>query len=167
MAIDTGGHHTQDVYNYCRDKGHRSIWACKGASRPGTPPWPRRPVRVCKTRVTPLYLIGVDSLKDAFIARLRIDEPGAGFCHFPVGRGLDYYAGLTSERPLRKYHKGVARRVWTKAPGVRNEPLDCRILAMAALEGLKASGLRLTRLSRREGSARQRSMGEWAALLNG
>jgi phage terminase large subunit GpA-like protein len=54
---------------------------------PSMPPWPRRPVRVGKSRVTPLYLIGVDSLKDAFIARLRIEEPSAGFCHFPVGRG--------------------------------------------------------------------------------
>ena len=131
------------------------------------PPWPRRPVRVGKSRVTPLYLIGVDSLKDAFIARLRIEEPGAGFCHFPVGRGLDYYAGLTSERPLRKYHKGVARRVWIKAPSARNEPLDCRILAMAALEGLKASGLRLVRLSSQDRPARRRSIGEWAALFNG
>jgi len=48
------------------------------------PPWPRRPVRVGKSRVTPLYLIGVDSLKDAFIARLRIEEPGAGLS-FPGG----------------------------------------------------------------------------------
>ena len=116
--------------------------------------------------MTPLYLIGVDSLKDAFMARLRIEESGAGFCHFPVGRGLDYYAGLTSERPLRKYHKGVARRVWTKVQGARNEPLDCRILAMAALEGLKASGLRVVKPSG-ENKPRRRSMGEWAAILNG
>jgi len=102
------------------------------------------------------------------MARLRIEEPGAGFCHFPVGRGLDYYEGLTSERPLRKYHKGVARRVWTKAANARNEPLDCRILAMAALEGLKASGLRLTRLSGvNDKTLRRRSIGEWAAILNG
>jgi phage terminase large subunit GpA-like protein len=109
----------------------------------------------------------VDSLKDAFMARLRIEEPGAGFCHFPVGRGLDYYAGLTSERPIRKYHKGVARRVWTKAQGARIEPLDCRILAMAALEGLKASGLRLARISIRDRPARRRSTAEWSSVFNG
>jgi phage terminase large subunit GpA-like protein len=167
-CIDSGGHHTVAVYNFVRDKQARSIWACKGVSRPSMPPWPRRPARVGKNRVTPLYLIGVDSLKDAFMARLRIDEPGAGFCHFPVGRGFDYYAGLASERPLRKYHKGVARRVWTKAAGARNEPLDCRVLAMAALEGLKTSGLRLNRLSATNSTAtRRRSMAEWAAILNG
>jgi phage terminase large subunit GpA-like protein len=124
------------------------------------PPWPRRPVRVGKSRVTPLYLIGIESLKDAFIARLRIEEPGAGFCHFPVGRGLDYYAGLTSERPLRKTTRAWRAACGIKAPSARNEPLDCRILAMAALEGLKASGLRLVRLSSQDRPARRRSIGE-------
>jgi len=112
-------------------------------------------------------LIGVDSLKDAFMARLRVEEPGAGFCHFPVGRGLEYYAGLTSERPLRKYHKGIARRVWTKIQGPRNDPLDCRILAMAALEGLKASGFRLTAVLASAKVPPRRSMAEWATILNG
>jgi phage terminase large subunit GpA-like protein len=143
-CIDSGGHHALRVYDFVRDKGHRRIWAIKGASTPGTPPWPRKPTRVDKKRV-PLYIIGTDSLKDAFAARLRLEQPGPGYCHFPVGRGLDYYAGLTSERPLRKYHNGVARRVWTPVGGARNEPLDTRIYAMAALEGLKASGLRLDR----------------------
>jgi phage terminase large subunit GpA-like protein len=79
----------------------------------------------------------------ALAARLRIEGHGPGYCHFPIGRGLDWYEGLTSERPIRKYHKGVATRVWTKTANARNEPLDCRCLAQAALEGLKASGLRL------------------------
>jgi hypothetical protein len=42
------------------------------------PPWPRRPVRVGKNRVTPLYL-GVDSLKDAFMARCASKSPARGF----------------------------------------------------------------------------------------
>jgi phage terminase large subunit GpA-like protein len=85
-------------------------------------------------------------LKDAFAARLRIEQPGAGYCHFPIGRGLDYFEGLLSERPLRVYSGGVARRVWTPISGfVRNEPLDCRVYCYAALEGLKASGFRYQR----------------------
>jgi phage terminase large subunit GpA-like protein len=146
-CIDSGGHHTVNVYNFVRDKQARSIWATKGASRPGMPPWPRRVVRAGgKNKVaTPLYIIGTDVMKDALAARLRIDQPGPGYCHFPIGRGLDWYSGLTSERPIRRYHKGVARREWVKQQGVRNEPLDCRILCMAALEGLKASGLRIER----------------------
>ncbi len=150
-AIDSGGHHALRVYNFVRDKAHRSIWAIKGSSRPGVSPWPRQPTRVNKKQ-TALYIIGTDALKDAFATRLRLEAPGPGYCHFPVGRGLDYYAGLTSERPLRKYHNGVAKRVWTPIGGVRNEPLDCRVYALAALEGLKASGLRLENEARRRGS---------------
>jgi phage terminase large subunit GpA-like protein len=115
-----------------------------------------------------VYLIGTEALKDALLARLKIEAPGPGYCHFPVGRGLNYFAGLTSERPTRKYHRGVARRVWLLQPGARNEPLDARILSMAPLEGLKASGLRLARLSSlKDRSARRRSIGEWAAVFNG
>ena len=144
-CIDTGGHHSLRVYDFVRDKQARSIWAVKGASHPGVPPWPRKASRVNKGKI-PLYVIGTESLKDALAARLRIEDcDGPGVCHFPVGRGLDYFAGLTSERPLRKYHRGVARRVWTPIGGARTEPLDCRIYAMAALEGLKASGFRFER----------------------
>jgi phage terminase large subunit GpA-like protein len=149
-CIDSGGHHTSAVYNFVRDKSNRSIWATKGASRPGMPPWPRKPIRPGRTRATPVYIIGTEALKDALAARLRIEEPsGPGVCHFPIGRGLDWYEGLTSERPVRKYHKGVARREWVKSGNARNEPLDCRCLAQAALEGLKASGMRLENEIRR------------------
>ena len=160
-CIDSGGHHALRVYDFVRDKLNRSIWAIKGSSTPGVPPWPRKASRVDKKRV-PLFVIGTDSLKDAFAARLRIDQPGAGFCHFPVGRGLDYYAGLTSERPLRKYHQGVARRIWIPIGGARNEPLDCRIYAMAALEGLKASGLRLEAEAKRKATPPQKPI--WQRL---
>jgi phage terminase large subunit GpA-like protein len=150
-SIDSGGHHALRVYDFVRDKQARSIWAIKGASHPGVPPWPRKASRVNKGKI-PLYVVGVDALKDALAARLRIeDRAGAGVCHTPVGRGLDWYAGLTSERPLRKYFKGVARRVWTPVGGARTEPLDCRVYALAALEGLKASGFRFERAAAAEG----------------
>ena len=62
-----------------------------------------------------------------------------------------------ADPPIRRYHKGVARREWVKTSGARNEPLDCRILAQAALEGLKASGMRLEIEAKRvrEPSAKQ------------
>jgi phage terminase large subunit GpA-like protein len=85
-CVDSGGHHALRVYDFVRDKGNRSIWAIKGSSMPGVPPWPRKPSRVNKGKVA-LYVIGTDALKDAFAARLRIEQPGAGYCHFPVGRG--------------------------------------------------------------------------------
>ena len=45
------------------------------------------------------------------------------------------------QRPRRRaagprYTKGVARIEWVPDPGVRNEPLDCRVYATAELHGL-------------------------------
>ena len=152
-CIDSGGPAALAVYNFVRDKGHCSIWAVKGSSQSGMPPWPRKPSWVNKGQV-PLYVIGTDAIKDALAARLRVEQPGPGYCHFPVGRGLAYFEGLLSERPLRKFHKGVARRVWTPVGGARNEPLDCRCYAMAALEGLRAAALRLDREATRHTAPR-------------
>ena len=49
-CINSGGHHALRVYDFVRDKLHRSIWAIKGSSQPGVPPWPRKPTRVDKKR---------------------------------------------------------------------------------------------------------------------
>jgi len=48
--------------------------------------------------------------------------------------------------------------VWTPVGGARNEPLDTRIYAMSALEGLKASGLRLEREAQRRGGTPRQSL---------
>jgi len=37
MANDSGGHHTQEVYEYCRHRRRRHVIAIKGSSRPGKP----------------------------------------------------------------------------------------------------------------------------------
>ncbi|WP_274541232.1 terminase gpA endonuclease subunit [Methylosinus trichosporium] len=76
-------------------------------------------------------------------ARLRSPEPGPGCCHFPIGRDLDYFRQLGAERLIRTYRKGVAMLEWRKDPALRNEALDCRVYAYAALQSLVARGLRL------------------------
>jgi phage terminase large subunit GpA-like protein len=50
---------------------------------------------------------------------------------------------LGAERIVRAYRRGVAVRQWKKDPAVRNEALDCRVYAYAALSGLVARGFRL------------------------
>ena len=133
-AIDSGGHRTPNVMSFCDARQTRRIWAIKGRGGPGLPAWPKRPPRPKKGNIAPLYVIGVDSIKHTLLARLRIEEPGPGFCHFPVGRDYDFFRGLTAEKPVRKYKNGVAKIVWIPNPSVRNEPLDCRVYAIAALE---------------------------------
>ena len=64
--------------------------------------------------------------------RLRIDEPGPGYCHFPMERDPEYFKQLTAERQIIKYNKGFAHRVWVKSR-TRNEALDVRVYGIAAL----------------------------------
>lgn len=135
-AIDSGGHRTGEVMKYAQARQNRRVWAIKGRGGPGVPSWPKRPPKPKRNQLAPLFIIGVDGIKHTLLARLRITEPGPGCCHFPADRDRDWFLGLTSERPVRKWKKGVARIEWLVDSGVRNEPLDCRVYAAAALQGL-------------------------------
>jgi phage terminase large subunit GpA-like protein len=142
VAIDSGGHHTQVVYRFARERAQRRIWAIKGRGGAGVPVWPSRPPRQRDKTFTP-YIVGVDAAKELVMARLKIAESGPGYAHFPVERDLDYFRMLTAERIIKTYRRGLLVREWRKDPGVRNEALDCRVYAHAALQGLVALGLRV------------------------
>lgn len=131
VCIDSGGANTQAVYAYCKGKLKRRIYAIKGAAG-NRLVWPQRSNKVSKYRVN-LFIVGVDAAKEAIYNRLKITEPGPGYCHFPEGRGDWYFDGLTAETKKTKYSNGFASTVWTLPSGKRNEPLDCRVYAYAAL----------------------------------
>ncbi|OSM07603.1 putative phage terminase GpA [Magnetofaba australis IT-1] len=141
-AIDTGGHHTLKSYAFCRSRQGRRVWAIKGRGGMGVPIWPRKPSTRNKGKV-PLFIVGVDACKEAILSRLRIEEAGPGYLHFPMGREADYFKQLTAESVVTRYHKGRPIREWKKRDSDRNEALDCRVYGMAALQGLIAMGFRL------------------------
>jgi phage terminase large subunit GpA-like protein len=144
VAIDSGGHRTGQVLAFSAARLSRRVWAIKGRGGPGIPPWPKRPPRPLPARMAPVHIVGVDGLKSALMARLRVaDAAGPGVAHFPEDRDHDWFRGLLAERAVRKWSRGVARLEWVPDPGVRNEPLDCRVYATAALYGLAAAGVRL------------------------
>jgi len=142
VAVDSGGHHTQTVYRFARERAQRRLWAIKGRGGGGVPVWPQRPPRQRDKAFTP-YIVGVDAAKEVVTTRLRIADIGPGYSHFPVGRDIDYFRMLTAERIIKTYRRGMLIREWRKDPGVRNEALDCRVYAYAALQGLIALGLRI------------------------
>jgi phage terminase large subunit GpA-like protein len=145
-AIDSGGHHTASVYGFTGERHQRHVWAIKGRGGAGVPIWPRRPARASRVREkSPVYLVGVDTVKETTYARLKLAEPGPGYCHLPAGRDREWFIQLTSERQATRYVKGRAVREWRLNGGARNEALDCRVYATAALHGLIALGLRLNR----------------------
>jgi terminase, large subunit len=147
-CVDSGGHHTQRVYEFCKARIGRRIYAIKGESaRNGqrSPVWPtKRPSSRNKASYRPVIL-GVNAAKDTIRARLHLDHAGAGYMHFPVDRDINYFAQLTSERLVSKLTHGQKYRVWELPPGRANEALDCRVYGYAALCGLMHFGLKLNR----------------------
>lgn len=147
-CVDSGGHHTQRVYEFAKARLGRRIWAIKGESAKGgarSPVWPvKRPSSRTKATFRPVIL-GVNAAKDVIRTRLHIAEPGPGYMHFPADRDINYFAQLVSERLVVKSLAGQRFRVWELPPGRANEALDCRVYAYAALCGLLHFGLKLNR----------------------
>jgi phage terminase large subunit GpA-like protein len=80
-----------------------------------------------------LFAIGTDTAKELIYSRLKITELGAGYCHFPTHYDESYFKQLTAEKVVTRYNKGFPVRKWEKPAGRRNEALDCRVYALAAL----------------------------------
>jgi phage terminase large subunit GpA-like protein len=141
-AIDTGGHHTQAVYDFCASRSRAAVatWAIKGRAGP-LPAWPAKVSRGGKNK-QPLHVVGVDTIKDTVYGRLRIVAAGPGYCHFPLHYSGAYFDQLTAERIVTTRYRGRTRRQWVLPAGKRNEALDCRVYATAALAGLSKMGHR-------------------------
>ena len=67
-----------------------------------------------------LYTFGVDAGKEAIMSNIKVQEPGAKYCHFPRGEvyGYDsyYFNGLLSEKLELTQTKRGNRWAWVKIP---------------------------------------------------
>lgn len=140
-CIDTGGHFTTECYKWLKKmqaKGRR-IYGVKGMGGPGIP------LIYKKTRNTSenveIFILGVDSGKEIIMTRLKTEDVGPGYCHFPINTELGYnemyIKGLNSEQRVIRMKEGHAVIKWVKKSGARNEPFDIRNYATAAVEILK------------------------------
>lgn len=147
--VDSGGHYTQDVYENCRKRKMKKVFAVKGKGGDGIPYiGPPSKAEIVKRGVvvgtTPLYIIGVDSGKEKIMSGLEAENESRHRFHFPADeeRGYDanFFNGLLSETmEFVNTAKGGAWR-WVKLPGHnRNEALDCRNYANAAYKALNPS----------------------------
>lgn len=136
-AIDTGGHFASQVYAFCDGKSSRYIWPIKGQAGPGVPIWPIRASNAKGNRR--VWMVGVDTIKEMVYARWEIEE-GDGQCRIPTDPELGYDQAwmkqATAEQKMTRYSKGRAYTFWDLRPGVRNEALDCRVYATAAMRSL-------------------------------
>ena len=130
-CVDSGGHHTQAVYQFCADRAIRGVFAIKGVSQTGKP-LVGRPSRSNRYKLR-LYPIGTDTAKEVIFSRLKITEPSYGYYHFPFDRDKEYFLQLTAEKQVTTFNKGAAKREWIKIRA-RNEVLDCNVYALAALK---------------------------------
>lgn len=140
-CVDSGGHYTQEVYEQCRLRKNRRVFAIKGKGGDGIPfvtPPSKVPIRDNKKITCWLYTLGVDAGKELIMSSIQVQAPGAKYCHFPKGEGYGYdtyyFNGLLSEKLELTQTKRGNRWAWVKIPGhERNEALDCRNYALAGL----------------------------------
>lgn len=137
-AVDTG-YCTHTVYEYCRRRAARHVFAIKGSSQSG------KAILGAPTKVdvdyqgrkipegVKLWPIGTDTGKELIYRRLNIEVPGPGYMHWPMGLPVEYFQGLTAEKLKRVTNKaGYVVTRWEKEGTQRNEPLDLQLYAYAA-----------------------------------
>lgn len=133
-AFDSG-HKTKAVYRFCKRNFARRFYAVKGSSTPHSPL-----VQANKNKFYGIWLynVGTDTAKDSIFSRLKIEDVGARYCHFPKARGYSesYFKQLCSEKLQTFMEKGQVRRRWIKT-FERNESLDLRVYNLAAYDILK------------------------------
>lgn len=135
-CIDSGGHFTTEVYRFCSPREYRRVFAIKGESgKKGEYVPLLNGVTKRKRENVNLFRIGVDEGKAKVMSRLRIEDKGPGYCHFPKDKGYnaEYFKGLTAEKLVLRKKEGIAYHVWKKVRD-RNEPIDLRVYNTAALE---------------------------------
>lgn len=136
-AIDSGGSNTQSVYSYCKKRRAARRFAIKGVGGEGRPivsaPAKRKSGK--RGRPVELFTVGTDQAKTLLYKRLVQEGTGPGRCHWPLDEkvyGEEYFRQLTAEKCITRYVKGFPKREWVKTRP-RNEALDCRVYAHAAL----------------------------------
>ncbi len=92
---------------FCKPRVRRNIFPIVGRGREGMPSV-SKPSRNNRRHVV-LFTLGVTTIKGTLFSQLKVEKPGAGYCHFPLDakkghRGYDsvYFKGLLSERIVVK-----------------------------------------------------------------
>ncbi|MDP9526142.1 phage terminase large subunit family protein [Pseudomonas protegens] len=143
-GVDSGGHHTDEVYQFCRLRRWRNVFAIKGASKPGRPVIAQRPSMVDVTwkgqterNGAELWFVGTDTAKDWIYNRYPF-ESGPGALHFANDLPDEFFDQCVAESKVARYVKGHKRIEWVKGKADRNEALDLMVycLAMAHYLGI-------------------------------
>lgn len=142
-AIDTQ-YHAAAVRRFCKnsglrqgDVGYPGLYLVQGKGNPGPLLVVRRLNKQYRLRI---WSVDTKQAKDTLFARLRVEEPGPRYLHFPHGHGYgeEYSKGLVSEVIKRKRERGRLVESYEKiTTSIRNEPLDLRVYFLAAVDILR------------------------------
>lgn len=152
--IDTGGHFTGAVYDYCKKNLHRQRIGIKGNGGIGLPL--NYKTSMLKERGIPLQILGVNDGKQQVMSRLGLQSVGPQYFHFPAEdsrldfpRGYDevYFKGLISEQKVIRRSGGIIYSTWEPiTKGTRNEPLDLRVYNLACVQSLRVNWRELAKI---------------------
>jgi phage terminase large subunit GpA-like protein len=138
-CIDSG-YESQAVYDFCRTRYHRRVFAVKGSGWPAPglaqeadrEEHPRRATVDGGHRLGQVHHHGPTPERAA---------RHAGILSLPADRDQTYFEQLLGEALVTTYSKGQPVREWRPKKGVRHEALDARVYAYAALRALVSMGL--------------------------
>ena len=80
-CIDSGGHRSNQVYKFCKARFNRRIFAIKGSNNSAAA-YIQKPTKNNREKAY-LFTLGVDTGKSLLLQRLKLQEEGPGYCHFP------------------------------------------------------------------------------------
>lgn len=140
-CVDSGGHYTQDCYEYTRSRLSRRFFSTKGYAGRGRP-LIGKATRNNRQRAI-VVPIGVDGAKQLVYDRIQIDTQGPGAMHFNEACDEEYFSQLTAEKLVTRYVKGFPVQQWVLKDKRRNEMLDCEVLNLCAFTLLNANLERL------------------------
>ena len=139
VAIDSGGHHTSEVYQYARERQSLGVVAIKGMSTKNKPPIGKASKVDLNSqgktlkRGAQVFPVGSDTIKSLLFGRLKHNDVGPGYLHFYPTVDKDYFEELTAEKQILRFRNGFPERIWVKKSSARNEALDELVYAYAAL----------------------------------
>jgi phage terminase large subunit GpA-like protein len=145
VMIDCG-YNSDVVYQYTKPRERMRVFSVRGSSTVDKPIM-NKPSRNTKNRAA-IFYCGTNQAKELIYSRLKIDNAGPGYYHFPADEkmGFDaaFFAGLTCEKKIAVYKRGFKRLEWHKAKSARNEPLDLDVYNLVAIRFLEKDLIRLT-----------------------
>lgn len=144
-AIDTQ-YHGASVRRFVKrsgirqgDVGYPGIYLVQGKGNVG-------PLLVTRSRNKQYRIktwnVDTKQAKDTLFSRLRVEEQGPRYMHFPNGNGYgeEYARGLASEIIKRHRERGRTVETYEKLnASTRNEPLDLRVYFLATVDIVRAN----------------------------